>query len=121
MKGVSQVDAIGYNWAFNIMEAKDGTIWVASMGNGVWKCRPESGIYQNYVYEAGKKNTLSSNSVSFIMQDSKGNIWFSTDRGGICRYNEVQDNFTSFGINEGCRTMSAMIFWRMNILIYGWD
>lgn len=35
------------------------------------------------------------------MQDSKGNIWFSTDRGGICRYNEVQDNFTSFGINEG--------------------
>ena len=100
-KEYHRVDAIGYNWAFNIMEAKDGTIWVASMGNGVWKCRPESGIYQNYVYEAGKKNTLSSNSVSFIMQDSKGNIWFSTDRGGICRYNEVQDNFTSFGINEG--------------------
>lgn len=50
-----RVDAIGYNWAFCIMEAKDGTIWVASMGNGVWKCKPESGIFQNYVYEAGKR------------------------------------------------------------------
>ena len=35
------------------------------------------------------------------MQDSKGNIWFSTDRGGICRYNEAQDNFTTFSIKEG--------------------
>lgn len=100
-KKYHRVDAIGYNWAFCIMEAKDGTIWVASMGNGVWRCKPESGIYRNYVYEGGKKNTLSSNSVSSIMQDSKGNIWFSTDRGGICRYNEEQDDFTSFGIEEG--------------------
>ena len=104
------MDAIGYNWAFCIMEAKDGTIWVASMGNGVWKCKPESGIFQNYVYEAGKKNTLSSNSVSSIMQDRKGNIWFSTDRGGICRYNEAQDNFTSFGINEGLPDDVCYIF-----------
>lgn len=35
------------------------------------------------------------------MQDSKGNIWFSTDRGGICRYNEAQDNFTTFSIEDG--------------------
>lgn len=96
-----RIDEIGYDWVFDIMEAKDGTIWVATMGNGVWKCNPETGSYRNYTYNEGQANTLSSNSVSSIMQDSKGNIWFSTDRGGICRYNEAQDNFTTFSIKEG--------------------
>lgn len=96
-----RIDETGYNWVFDIMEAKDGTIWLATMGNGVWKCNPEAGSYRNYSYNEGKENTLSSNSVSSIMQDSKGNIWFSTDRGGICRYNEAQDNFTTFSLAEG--------------------
>ena len=100
-KGYHRIDAVGYDWIFDVFEAKDGTIWLAAMGNGVWKCRPEQNTYRNYAREEGKKNTLSSNSVSSIMQDSKGDIWFSTDRGGICRYNEAQDNFTSFGIKEG--------------------
>lgn len=100
-KKYHRIDEIGYNWVFDIMEAKDGTIWLATMGTGVWKCNPEKGSYRNYSYNEGKTNTLSSNSVSSIMQDSKGNIWFSTDRGGICRYNEAQDNFTTFSIEEG--------------------
>lgn len=35
------------------------------------------------------------------MEDSRGNVWVSTDRGGISRYNKKEDNFTSFGIEEG--------------------
>lgn len=96
-----RIDEIGYDWVFDIMEAKNGIIWVATMGNGVWKCNPETGSYRNYTYDKGQVNTLSSNSVSSIMQDSKGNIWFSTDRGGICRYNEMQDDFTTFSIEDG--------------------
>lgn len=100
-KDYQRISATGYDWIFDILEAQDGTIWLASMGNGVWKCRPESGVFRNYATEAGGKNRLSSNSVSSIMQDSQGSIWFSTDRGGICRYNEAHDDFTSFGVREG--------------------
>lgn len=95
------MEEVGYNWVFDIMEARDGTIWLATMGNGVWKCDPKNNSYKNYSYKEGVDNSLSSNSVSSIMQDSKGNIWFSTDRGGICRYNEAQDNFTTFSIEDG--------------------
>ena len=35
------------------------------------------------------------------MQDSKGRVWFSTDRGGICYYNEEKDNFVTYSIKEG--------------------
>ena len=96
-----RVEEVGYNWVFDIMESKDGIIWLATMGNGVWKCDPKTNFYKNYSYKEGVDNSLSSNSVSSIMQDSKGNIWFSTDRGGICRYNEAQDDFTTFSIEDG--------------------
>lgn len=96
-----RINEVGYFWIFDILEAKDGTIWLASMGNGVWKCNLEQNTYRNYLFESGKSNSLSSSSVSAIMQDSKGNIWFSTDRGGICRYNEAKDDFTTFSIKDG--------------------
>lgn len=92
-----KIDQVGYAWIYDIMEAKDGMIWIATMGNGIWKCNPETGACRNYYFDEPK----SSNSVSSIMQDSKGNLWFSTDRGGICRYNEAEDNFTRYSIDEG--------------------
>ena len=43
-----RVEEVGYNWVFDIMEARDGTIWLATMGNGVWKCDPKNNSYKNY-------------------------------------------------------------------------
>ncbi|WP_321334667.1 two-component regulator propeller domain-containing protein [uncultured Bacteroides sp.] len=96
-----KVNETGYDWIFDIMEDKQGRLWFASMGNGVWKRDPATHAFHNYYYEKSNPNSLSSNSVSSIMQDSKGRIWFSTDRGGICRYNEIQDNFTTYSIKNG--------------------
>ncbi len=95
------VTNLGYDWIFDIMEDKSGTLWFATMGSGLWKQTPEDGIFHKYIYEEGKDNTLSSNSVSSLMQDSKGRIWISTDRGGLCRYNPGQDNFTTFSTKDG--------------------
>ena len=71
------------------------------MGNGVWKCDPKTNFYKNYSYKEGVDNSLSSNSVRLHHAGQQGNIWFSTDRGGICRYNEAQDDFTTFSIEDG--------------------
>ena len=97
----SKVKEIGYDWIFDIMEAKDGTLWIASMGNGVWKYDRVHNIYKRYVHDDGNEKSLSSNSISSIMQDSKGVIWFSSDRGGICRYNSQTDDFTTFSLEAG--------------------
>lgn len=97
----ARISDVGYDWIFKILEDRKGNLWIASMGNGVWKYNPQKNTYRNYSSEPGNKKSLSSNSVSSIIEDSKGRIWFSTDRGGICRYNEKEDNFTTFSINEG--------------------
>ena len=61
----------------------------------------KNGTVKRYYHEIGNKHSLSSNSVSSIMQDSKGNIWFSTDRGGVCRFNPQSETFTRFSTEEG--------------------
>ena len=96
-----KVEEVGYDWIFDVFQDKDGMIWFASMGSGLWKHDPGKNSFKKYTYEEGKENTLGSNSVSSVMQDSKGRIWISTDRGGICRYNSQTDDFTSFSIKDG--------------------
>lgn len=86
-------------WIHDIFQDKDGNIWFASMGSGVWKRNAEDGTFKHY--ETGQKNGLSSNSVSSVMQDSQGNIWLSTDGGGICRYNPRADKFDAYSIQQG--------------------
>lgn len=77
----------------------NGNIWIATMGTGVYVFNPKSGRSQHYdVDHSG--NHISSNSVSSISKDSKGNLWFATDRGGICKYDIKTQMFTSFSKKE---------------------
>ena len=91
----------GYDWIFSINEAKDGSVWLGTMGNGVWRYTPADGKFRQYTCDDEKPNGLRSNSISAIFCDSHGNVWLSTDRGGISRYNSQTDNFTTFGKEEG--------------------
>lgn len=95
------VKETGYNWIFDLCEAKDGSVWIATMGSGVWRYSPQTDSYKKYESKENEPDGLSSNSVSSVMQDSKGRVWFSTDRGGICYYNEEKDNFVTYSIKEG--------------------
>lgn len=95
------VTETGYDWIFAINEAKNGDVWLGTMGNGVWRYLPASGKYRQYTCDDEKPNGLRSNSISSIFCDSHGNVWLSTDRGGISRYDSDSDSFTTFGKEEG--------------------
>lgn len=97
----TRLPQFGLSYIFDIIEDSDGYIWVATMGNGVYKYNPEDGKIKRYVHHEGNETSLSSNSVSNIKETSSGEIWFSTDRGGICRYNKTEDNFTTFSEKQG--------------------
>ena len=93
-------------WVFDILQEKNGTFWFATMGKGAWKYNPQNNTFKHYTNKDGasdkaQSHSISSNSISSLMQDSKGNVWLSTDRGGLCRYNPKEDNFTRFSVEEG--------------------
>lgn len=100
-KKFTRMDAFGLSFIYDIVEDSAGNIWVATMGNGVFKYHPETDNTLHFTNEIGNETSLSSNSVSNITETRNGDIWFSTDRGGICRYNKKDNNFTTFSINEG--------------------
>lgn len=96
-----QIKEFGWLYVYDILEDSDGNIWVATMGNGVYKYDPTNKKIQHYTFKSNDNKSLSSNSVSSITETANGEVWFSTDRGGICRYNKVKNNFTTFSISDG--------------------
>ncbi|WP_455584263.1 hybrid sensor histidine kinase/response regulator transcription factor [Bacteroides sp.] len=82
----------------DIIEDKQGNVWMAAMGNGVYRYNVRTGEQKHYTAD-GKPGSLNSNSVSSIFEDSRGRIWFSTDRGGIsCFENET---FETYSLDNG--------------------
>lgn len=95
------ISETGFCWIFYMLEARDGTVWLATMGNGVWKYTPSTGTFKSYSTTKPVDSGLRSDNISSIMEDSHGRIWLSTDRGGISCYDKAEDRFTSFGVEEG--------------------
>ncbi len=79
----------------DIAEDKNGNIWIATMGNGVYMFNPKTGRSVHFEYISGK-NSISSNSISSISFDHLGNLWFATDRGGLCHYDLKSKRFTTY-------------------------
>lgn len=101
------VSKFGLCYTYDIMEDSNGNIWVATMGNGVFKYNQESQKIEHYTNNINIKSSLSSNSVSNITETSNGDIWFATDRGGICKYNSKENNFHKISLAEGLPDDSA--------------
>ncbi len=95
-----RMDIFGLCYTYDIIEDSEGFIWVASLGSGVFQYNPSTNEI-NHFTNNDKPNSLSSNAVSSITEDHSGQIWFSTDRGGICKYNKKQKQFTSYSIKDG--------------------
>lgn len=96
-------EGTGYDWIFSMKEASDGTLWIGTMGNGLYKYDRRNNKFKLYTHsdEDPKPGEIGSNSINDIFESADGTIWVSTDRGGLNRYNKDKDNFTVYGFAEG--------------------
>ena len=96
-----EIEMMQNNFIFDILEDKEGFIWIATLGQGVFRYNSDSGELKHYYFHQNDSNSLMSNAVSSITEDSRGQLWFSTDGGGISVFNKKEDCFTSYGIQNG--------------------
>jgi ligand-binding sensor domain-containing protein len=81
---------------FQFLEDRDGTMWLVTDGNGIFKYKNGEFIHLT------AKNGLTDNSVADILEDKKGNIWIGTFYGGVSKYDgQTYTNFTQEGRIEG--------------------
>lgn len=100
-------------------ENKDGTLWLGSNGNGLYKrtvSEPGQEIFTNYTTENG----LASNSIRGIQEDEKGYLWIATNKGlsrmilpneCFINYNQ-QDGLANahFYWNAACRSKNHILY-----------
>lgn len=87
-------------WYSCILKDKKGVIWGATYGNGVNFYNPQTKTGGNFNYSAQNKNSLSSNRINNLYEDSNADLWFATE-GGLCKYLPETNSFKRYTTANG--------------------
>ncbi|QCR21175.1 two-component regulator propeller domain-containing protein [Pontibacter sp. SGAir0037] len=82
------------------IEDSKGIIWGGTYNEGLHYYDPTTGKNVSFKHEPGNKNSLSGNNAHDIFEDSRKNLWVTTERG-LSRYNPSQKNFTNYTTENG--------------------
>jgi ligand-binding sensor domain-containing protein/signal transduction histidine kinase len=88
------------NWYSCLLQDRSGVFWAGTYGSGVHFYDPATGKKGNFRYAENDTQSLSSDRVNSIFEDSSGYLWFATE-GGLCRYNSAQKSFTRYTTQDG--------------------
>ncbi|WP_286858365.1 MULTISPECIES: hybrid sensor histidine kinase/response regulator transcription factor [Sphingobacterium] len=96
------------NYILAIHSDKNGNLWVGTNGNGVGILRKGTKQFETL----SEKDGLANGAIQSIVEDDKGRIWFSTNKGLSC-YSPSEDKFknysTAVGLQEGAFMLGASL------------
>lgn len=64
-----------------VQEDGDGTLWVGSYGNGVYRYNAATGSISNLRHQEGNDNSIPSNNVTGLFRDSRNILWICSEDG----------------------------------------
>ena len=72
-----------------------GHIWIGTVENGLLKYDPVNNNYEHFKFNEFDANSILSNTIETIYQDSQRNIWIGTDKG-LLIYKQEDDYFQRY-------------------------
>ena len=97
-----------------ILEDADGTLWVATDGEGLWSEAPADGTFHQYMHQPKDPNSLGSSNLSSVLRDHKGRLWIGTLDAGIDRFDEASRQFIHYRADtRDERSLSANEVWQL--------
>jgi Y_Y_Y domain/Histidine kinase/Two component regulator propeller len=97
---ISKTDTLIFNNTFAFTENKKQEVLVGAL-NGLYKYSYATGSFKRYTHQLGKVYTLSDNEIRSFCIDNNGITWIGTNSGGLNRFDEETETFTSFTTNNG--------------------
>jgi ligand-binding sensor domain-containing protein/signal transduction histidine kinase len=91
--------SLSHDRVLALHQDRAGNIWIATYGGGLNKFDPKKESFVVYT----EKDGLSNNAVYGILEDEKGNLWMSTNKG-ISKFNPVTESFKNFNVNDGLQS-----------------
>ncbi len=76
----------------DVLEDSSGNLWVAAYTKGLYKREASDGKWRHYESVEGDSNSIPSNRVVGIYEDSHRRVWVMT-QSGICSYRPLSDDF----------------------------
>lgn len=84
-----------------LFEDHNKTIWIGTHDRGLYFFNPLTKQKGLFVNESSNKNSLSTNTINAIYEDSKNNLWLSTEGGGLCKLSSNRKSFSGLTIKNG--------------------
>ncbi|WP_143072936.1 ligand-binding sensor domain-containing protein [Parapedobacter indicus] len=89
-----------YIFYTTLFEDSQGTIWAGTWRDGLYYANPETGQRGMFIHDARDPNSIGSNRVNRIFEDSRGILWIATE-GGLCRLSTTGGTFKRYGTIHG--------------------
>jgi ligand-binding sensor domain-containing protein len=99
--GPNNFNGISDNETNSICEDRKGYIWIGHGSVATDRLDPSTGKIKHYKFRYPDSTGISSNVILTIYKDHTGNLWFGTLGGGLCKYNDSTDRFTSYTEKDG--------------------
>ncbi len=102
IKGFNLVSEVQPNiFVAALLEDHEKTIWVGSHGSGIYFFNPATKKKGYFNIEPGNQNSLTNNIINAIYEDSKYNLWISTEGGGLVKLDRDRKTFSSYTTKNG--------------------
>ncbi|WP_316781176.1 two-component regulator propeller domain-containing protein [Pedobacter antarcticus] len=85
----------------SLFEDEKGTLWIGTIGRGVFYYNSDSNNGGNLKHNPNDKNSLSNNMISDVFQDSNRDYWFATENGGLNYLSQDRKKFRVFTTQDG--------------------
>lgn len=92
--------------AIDLMQDRDGEIWISTMKQGVFRYSPQRDCLRCYRYEEGNENSLAQDYVSTLGESSDGWIWFGTYSEGLCALDKDREAFVRYRADGGPHSLT---------------
>jgi ligand-binding sensor domain-containing protein/signal transduction histidine kinase len=89
-----------FNWYTSLLKDDHNVIWSTTFGNGINFYDIKTGKSGNFRYNAQNKNSVASDRVNCVFEDSNKDLWFATE-GGLCKFNRSNSSFIRYTTNDG--------------------
>lgn len=64
-----------------IVEDRDGSLWIGTQGGGLSRFHPETGKFTHFVHDPNDPVSLSNNMIFSLLLDKEGRVWAGTNNG----------------------------------------
>ena len=79
----------------SIFADSNGNIWIGSLGKGLDRFDPGTGIFTHFHHDPNDQASLTNDTVTVILRDKEGTLWVGT-HGGLDQFDSITNKFSHY-------------------------